>query len=100
MIQLGASDPFSESKANFSGISKRPEDELCISKVIHQAFVEVNEEGTEAAAATAVVMRLKCAAVRMDQPYDFICDRPFLFMIHENEMKTILFLGKCMNPTS
>ena len=85
--------------ANFSGINKRPQDELYISKVIHQAFVEVNEEGTEAAAATAVVMTLKSCAVRMEQPYEFVCDRPFIFMINENESKTILFMGKCVNPT-
>ena len=97
MSQLGAADAFSDKVANFSGINKRPQDELYISKVIHQAFVEVNEEGTDAAAAPAVVM--KSCSVGMDQPYEFVCDRPFIFMINENESKTILFMGKCVNPT-
>lgn len=93
---MGASDAFSEGLADFSGISKPPHD-LFISKVIHKAVVEVNEEGTEAAAATAVVMETK--SIRIEPPpEEFKCNRPFIFIIHENYDHTILFMGKYLKP--
>ena len=65
-----------------------------ISSVKHKTFVEVNEEGTEAAAATAVEIRNERAG-----PSCFVVDRPFLFAIRENYSGTILFMGKVMDPT-
>jgi serpin B len=82
------------SKADFTGIAGK-KDPLQISKVIHKAFVDVNEEGTEAAAATAVVMRAggpPAAAPR------FVADHPFLFFIREKATGTILFVGRVVDP--
>jgi serpin B len=69
---------------------------LYISDVFHKGFVEVNEEGTEAAAATAVVISED--EVRPDPIYNFRADHPFMFMIQHNASKSILFMGKVMNP--
>jgi len=65
--------------------------------VIHQAFVDVNEEGTEAAAATAVIMSLRGLAITR-QPAEFRADHPFVFLIRDNRTGSILFLGRLMNP--
>ncbi|CAF0726935.1 unnamed protein product [Brachionus calyciflorus] len=92
---LGANLPFDEVKADFSGISNDPNG-LFISKVIHQAVVEVNEEGTEAAAATGVVMMTRCMMIQ--EPANFICNRPFLFLIHEKNHNGVLFFGKYAKP--
>jgi serpin B len=78
-------------EADFSGMTGKRE--LFISAVIHKAFVDVNEEGTEAAAATAVVMR----APSPPNP-TFRADHPFLFLIRDNRTESILFLGRMMNP--
>jgi serpin B len=78
--------------ADFSGMSGARD--LFISEVIHQAYVDINEEGTEAAAATAVVM--KTTAI-MD-PLVFRADHPFLFLIMKGD--TILFMGRVMDPTA
>jgi len=59
--------------------------------------VEVNEEGSEAAAATGVVMMTRCAMV-IEQIHEFNCNRPFLFAIHDNVHKNILFFGKYAKP--
>ena len=87
---LGMIDAFQDGVANFNGM--RPGAGLCIGHVAHKAFVEVNEEGTEAAAATAVVMREKSA------PRTFEVDHPFLFLIRDVKHGTILFLGRVTNP--
>ncbi|HNB03541.1 MAG TPA: serpin family protein, partial [Methanoregulaceae archaeon] len=73
---------------------------LYIGDVIHQAFVDVNEEGTEAAAATAVVVQR--AMVPMGQPPIpvFRADHPFLFLIQEDESGLILFIGRVEHPES
>ncbi|XP_068956584.1 serpin B6-like, partial [Petaurus breviceps papuanus] len=90
--KLGMSDAFDRSMADFSGMSAR--NDLCLTKVIHKAYVEVNEEGTEAAAATAAIITFGCA---MYTP-QFVVDRPFLFLIRDNISKNILFLGKVISP--
>ncbi|WP_372845247.1 serpin family protein [Pontiella sp.] len=77
-------------RADFSGMSGS--EALSIGVVIHQAFVEVNEEGTEAAAATAVGMRAT------SMPPMFVANHPFLFLIRENTTGTILFIGRVANP--
>jgi serine protease inhibitor len=92
--KLGAGVAFG-SKADFSFIN--PSNELYISNVIHQAVIEVNEEGTEAAAATAVVEKTK-SIPRKIVIKEFVCDRPFMFIIHDNHHKCILFIGKYNNP--
>lgn len=77
------------SQANFLNIADAP---LAIDDVIHSTFVEVNEEGTEAAAVTVVSIRLTSA------PPGFVADRPFLFIISEKKTDTILFMGKMLDP--
>lgn len=69
---------------------------LTLDKVIHKAFVEVNEEGTEAAAATALIFVTR--ASRADSPAIFHCNRPFLFLIRDNETNNNLFMGAYRNP--
>ena len=93
---MGASNAFSGDLADFSGITSDPVG-VYISKVLHKAMVEVNEEGTEAAAATAVLMLQTCSALR-HEPLEFRCNRPFLFLIHDNIHKNILFFGKYSKP--
>ncbi|HNS82974.1 MAG TPA: serpin family protein [Methanolinea sp.] len=82
--------------ADFSGMDGTKD--LYIDDVIHQAFVEVNEEGTEAAAATAVVMRLSAMPLEETVPL-FRADHPFIFLIQENETGNILFMGKVSDPS-
>ena len=89
---LGMTDAFT-GRADFSGMNGRGG--LFISAVIHKAFVDVNEEGTEAAAATAVVM-MKSAAPK--PPVIFQADHPFLFLIRDNASGSILFMGRLMDP--
>jgi len=79
--------------ADFSGMTGKKD--LFISAVIHKAFVEVNEEGTEAAAATGVAMRLTAVVPR---PVVFRADRPFLFLIRDKVSGSILFIGRLMKP--
>ena len=88
-------DAFSVAKADFAGMDGKP-DWLFIGAVLHKAFVDVNEEGTEAAAATAVVMTLKC--VPAPSP-TFRADHPFVFLIQENRTGSILFMGRVVDPT-
>ena len=73
-------------------------DNLLVSDVVHKAFVDVNEEGTEAAAATGVVVNIKSA--RPDTVPVFRADHPFVFLITEKESGTILFAGRVANPAS
>jgi serpin B len=91
---MGMSTAFT-SNADFSGINNAG---LFITKVIHQSFIEVNEEGTEAAAATAVIMGNFSAGSAPD-PIQFKADRPFMFIIEHKESGQILFMGKVEDPT-
>jgi len=93
LVKMGMTDAFSD-KANFSKIDGTLK--LKIQNVIHQAFVEVNEEGTEAAAATAVIVGIKMAMPVM--PVIFRADRPFMFFIQEETSNTILFMGRLQKP--
>jgi serine protease inhibitor len=94
LVALGMEGPFLADKADFSGMDGRPQ-WLYIAAVFHKAFVEVNEEGTEAAAATAVVMKARSLPL---PPPTFRADHPFLFLIRENETGSILFLGRVTDP--
>ncbi|KAK7881251.1 hypothetical protein WMY93_029660 [Mugilogobius chulae] len=96
LMSMGMVDAFDLAASDFSGMS--PANDLVVSKVVHKAFVEVNEEGTEAAAATAVVMMLRCAP--MIRPAAFIADHPFLFFIRHNKTKAILFAGRYCSPSN
>jgi serine protease inhibitor len=90
---LGMKDAFG-SDADFSKMTGNKD--LVISAVIHKAFVEVNEEGTVAAAATAVMM--KAFSTMVDHTVEFRADHPFVFLIREISSGSILFLGKIVNP--
>jgi len=90
---MGMPTAFSRN-ADLSGIDGTRD--LVISDVIHQAFVEVDEEGTEAAAATAVVVRLVSAPA---DPVPVVnADHPFIFLIRDDETGVILFVGRVANP--
>ena len=92
---MGMVNAFKENVANFSGMDGKKK-WLYISSVIHKAFVDVNEEGTEAAAATAVLMR----AMAMPEPPPVVrADHPFLFVIRENSKQNILFIGRIVDPS-
>ena len=93
LASMGMREAFTRS-ADFSGITGGKD--LFISAVVHKAFVDVNEEGTEAAAATGVAMRL--TAVRSAPPKVFLADHPFLFLIRDRASGSILFMGRVVNP--
>jgi len=91
---LGMPEAFTEA-ADFSGIDGARA--LMISDVIHQAFVSVDEAGTEAAAATAVIMKLTSAPA---EPQEVRVDRPFIFVIRDIQTGALLFVGRVMNPAA
>ncbi|XP_049998174.1 serpin B6 isoform X3 [Alexandromys fortis] len=91
LCKLGMTDAF-EDRADFSGISSKHG--LSLSKVVHKSFVEVNEEGTEAAAATAAIMMLRCVRITPR----FCANRPFLFFIQHVKTNGILFCGRFSSP--
>lgn len=84
-------------KADFSGISTRP---LFISAVRQRTFIEVNEEGTEAAAVTGIPVPLSGIEMNPPKPFQMIVDRPFLFLIEDKQTRTILFMGVVFDPGS
>jgi serpin B len=103
-VSLGMTLAFDPFQADFSGINGCPpprEDALFIAAVFHQASVEVNEEGTEAAAATAVAMPPAWATPRRKPPPVpiFRADHPFLFAIRDRGSGAVLFLGRTTDPT-
>jgi serpin B len=94
LVQLGMSLAFS-TKADFSGINGKRD--LFLSAVVHKAYVDVNEAGTEAAAATAVLVT-RGAAIRPAPPLVFRADHPFLFAIRDNRSGSLLFMGRLTDP--
>lgn len=98
---MGMPRAFDPETANFHGmVPPTAGQELTwISKVIHKAFVEVSEEGTEAAAATAVVMAVATSCVEETAPPpSFVADHPFVFLIRNKRTGAILFMGRIANP--
>ncbi|MDK1032271.1 MAG: serpin family protein, partial [Planctomycetia bacterium] len=90
---MGMKDAFVFGAADFSGMNGRKD--LFISAVVHKAFVDVNEEGTEAAAATAVVIETESIE---PPPPVFRADHPFIFLIRHEKTGAILFIGRVTNP--
>ncbi len=90
---MGMPIAFSPHDADFSGMTGKPE--LFISDVVHKAFVAVDEAGTEAAAATAVIVGTTAVP---EPPVKVTLDRPFIFLIRDIETGAILFVGRVMNP--
>jgi serpin B len=92
---LGMRDAFDPAAADYSGMDGARD--LYISDVLHKAFVAVDEDGTEAAAATAVIV--EAGSAWGEEPVEFKVDRPFFFLIRDNPTGTILFLGRALNPS-
>jgi len=92
LIEMGMPNAFGD--ADFSGMTGTRE--LFISEVVHKAFISVDEEGTEAAAATAVIMPVSAAP---SPAVEVTIDRPFIYMIRDLQTGTILFVGRVLNPT-
>jgi serpin B len=91
--KLGMTDAFS-GKADFSGMTNR---ELGLDQVLHKSFINVDEEGTEAAAATAITAMGSPAPPRI---VEFTANRPFIYLIQHNKTGAILFMGRVMNPAN
>jgi serpin B len=96
LIELGMPTAFDAHQADFRPMTEEDLD-LYVSAVLHQGFIAVDEDGTEAAAATAVVVADRSAQIGMQQ---FDVDRPFLYVIHDVEHGTPLFLGRVLDPTA
>ncbi|HUU01829.1 MAG TPA: serpin family protein [Myxococcota bacterium] len=94
LADLGMGVAFSASQADFSGMTDA--EQLYIGDVIHKAFVAVDEAGTEAAAATAVIM----SGTGMPDEVTLTVDRPFIFLIRDNPTGTILFIGRVLDPSA
>jgi serpin B len=92
---MGMPAAFDPAKADLSGISRA--DQLFIMEVIHKSYVDVNEEGTEAAAVTEIGVGATSEPLR---PFEFIVDRPFVFFIRDEVTKAVLFAGLITSPTS
>ncbi len=93
---LGMTDAFSPTAADFAGISANP---LNISSVYHKAFVDVNETGTEAAAATGTVVTAQ-VIVSSPETVAFNANHPFLFLIRDTQSGSVLFMGQVADPSS
>ena len=87
---LGMTDAFDGKKADFTALGTSDEGNICISNVFHKTFLQVDEEGTKAGAATAVDMTLECA---IEYGRSVILDRPFLYMIVDLDTGLPVFLG-------
>ena len=98
LASMGMPDAFSPTAADFSGMDGRKD--LFISNVLHKAFVEVNEEGTEAAAATTVVVALTSAPGTPPEEIVFRADHPFFFLIRDKVSGSVLFAGRVAEPRS
>src|SRR5262249_6270641 len=90
---MGMTRLFTPGEADLTGMSS--EEELFVSAVIHKAFVDVKEEGTEAAAATGIAEKSTAA---IGEPAVFRADHPFVFLIRDNRTGSFLFLGRLVNP--
>jgi len=93
--EMGMGDLFDANVADLSGIDGKKD--LVVSKILHRAVVQVRENGTEAAAATAVIVIELSAPIGLEE-FDFRADRPFLFFIQDKPTKSILFLGRLVKP--
>lgn len=96
LSEMGMPAAFDLKKADFSGMDGTHD--LSISSVVHQAYVAVDEKGTEAAAATGVVMVAR--SVMLQPPREFRADHPFLFIIRDTKHGNVLFMGRLSDPTA
>jgi serpin B len=101
--EMGMKDAFDRGKANLTAMAKlKPNENLFVREAYHKAFIEVQEEGTEAAAATAVIVNSWVTSVRPPPPPPkvFEADHPFLFVIRDLKSNAILFIGRVDDPTA
>jgi serpin B len=96
MTEMGMADAFDARQADFSAMNGVGG--LFLSRAIHKAFVEVNEEGTEAAASTAIFADPTSAVINPKPTPKFVADHPFVFMIKDNRSGVILFMGRVAEP--
>jgi serpin B len=94
--RLGLELPFSQSGDLTEMVDSSLGKDLYVDSVFHKAFVEVNEEGTEAAAASAAVIQLR--SMVFGGPTEFVADHPFVFIIREDLTGVVLFVGHVLNP--
>jgi serine protease inhibitor len=97
LTDLGMGVAFDGGAADFGGMIRRSDANAYIHDVVHKTFVEVNEKGTEAAAATSVEVRLT-SVMEPVKPFEMVCDHPFFFAIRDNETGLVLFMGSVVNP--
>lgn len=97
LSKLGMGNAFDGALANFSGMLRTDGANAYIHDVLHKTYIDVNEEGTEAAAVTSVEIRLT-SVMEPEEPFEMICDHPFFFAIRDNETGLILFMGSLVNP--
>lgn len=100
LSKMGITDAFNEQVADFSGMIAPEQEHLHISQVVHKAFVNVDEKGTEAAAATSVIMAIPLCMPMNPRPLPIVfnADHPFLFLIRDNQTHSILFIGRVADP--
>jgi len=98
LVALGMRKAFVVGEADLTGIANVPDAPLNIGLVIHKAFVDVYEEGTEAAAGAAVDIRAELAT-RPAEPFPFVADHPFVYIVRSNRTGDILFMGRLTDPT-
>ncbi len=94
--RLGMVKAFDRNEADFSGMTSGGPERVWIDEILHKAVIEVTEKGTEAAAATSVVV--VGASISVEEPFEMIFDRPFFFTIWDNATGTILFMGSIADP--
>ncbi len=99
LTAMGMTDAFDPNAADFSGMlgAGAPEP-LVISDVLHKAFISLDEEGTEAAAGTAVIVAAGAGAPSDEPPIEVRADRPFIFLIRDTQTGAVLFMGRMMDP--
>jgi serpin B len=95
LMALGMRDAFSDGAADFSGMD--PKNDLVVTNVVHQTWIQVDEDGAEAAAATAVILRKRGGAPH-GEPKVFTADRPFAFVLRDRDTGLILFVGRVTDP--
>ncbi|XP_063437697.1 leukocyte elastase inhibitor A-like [Mytilus trossulus] len=95
---LGLTEIFDDKKADFSEIFESDQTRVSVTNALHKAFIEVNEEGTEAAAVTTITVGITSVQDPKPQPFQFVADHPFLFLIQDDETGTPLFIGRYARP--
>ena len=98
LIEMGMPSAFDGEKADFSGLNGREDQQTYISDVLHKTHIEVDQKGTRAAAVTAVIMA-ECTAIGPDFRKSVTLDRPFVYMIYDEEAKLPVFIGTVMEPS-